>query len=141
MEYVCDSTGGSTWFRIQTEAEATQESERMRHAVEKHFRRAFEAASETFDLTGIPYIEQDIRRATHIRRTMPVFLTLRDDEGRSLVTAMLPQPGRAHPEMRPVIVGQGNSDPYPAHGEAIAALGTRFGMTLDRTRCYPYSRS
>ncbi|MBL6079599.1 hypothetical protein JMJ56_16395 [Belnapia sp. T18] len=113
----------------------------MRHAVEKHFRRASEAASEAFDPTGIPYIEQDIRRATHIRRTMPVFLTLRDDEGGSLVTAMLPQPGRSQPEMRPVIVGPGNSDPYPAHGEAIAVLGTRFGITLDRARCYPYSRS
>jgi hypothetical protein len=141
MEYVCDVAGGSAWFRIQTEAEAVRESELMQHAVEKHFRRAFEAASEAFDTTGIPYIEQDIRRATHIQRVMPVFLTLRDDEGRSLVTAMLPPPGRTQPELRPLVVGHGNSDPYPAHGKAIAALGARFGMTLDRTRSYPYSRS
>jgi hypothetical protein len=141
MEYVCDVAGGSAWFRIQTEAEAIRESELMQHAVEKHFRRAFEAASETFDTTGIPYIEQDIRRATHIQRVMPVFLTLRDDEGRSLVTAMLPPPERTQPELRPVVIGHGNSDPYPAHGKAIAALGVRFGMVLDRTRSYPYSRS
>jgi hypothetical protein len=57
---------------------------------------------------------------------MPVFLTLRDDEGRSLVMAMLPL-GRTQPEPRPVIVGDGNNDPYPIHGEAIAALGARFG--------------
>ena len=141
MEYVCDVAGGGAWFRIQTEAEAVRESELMRHAVEKHFRRAFEAASEAFDTDGIPYIEQDIRRATHIRREMPIFLTLRDDEGRSLVTAMLPPPGRRQPEIRPVVVGQGNSDPYAAYDEAIATLGARFGMTLDRARCYPYGRS
>ena len=74
MEYVCDVAGGGAWFRIQTEAEAVRESELMRHAVEKHFRRAFEAASEAFDTTVIPYIEQDIRRATHMRREMPIFL-------------------------------------------------------------------
>jgi hypothetical protein len=141
MEHVCDVAGGSAWFRIQSEAEAVQESELMRHAVEKHFRRAFEAASEAFDTTGIPFIEQDIRRASHIRRVLPVFLTLRDDEGRPLVTAMLPPPGRTQPELRPVVVGHGNSDPYPAHSEAIAALGARFGLRLDRARCYPYGRS
>jgi hypothetical protein len=141
MEYMCDVAGGSAWFRILSEAEAVREAELMRHAVEKHFRRAYEAASETFDTTGIPYIEQDIRRATHIRRTMPVFLTLRDDEGRPLVTAMLPPPGRTQRELRPVVVGHGNSDPYPAHGEAIAALGVRFGMRLDRAQCYPYGRA
>ena len=141
MEYVCDVAGGTAWFRIETEAEATQESELMRHAVEKYFRRAYEAASQTYVTTGIPYIEQDIRRASHIRQVMPVFLTLKDDQGRSLVTAMLPQSRHMYRELRPVIVGQGNSDPSPAHGEAIAALGARFGMTLNRARCYPYSHS
>jgi uncharacterized membrane protein len=54
---VCDVAGGSAWFRIQTEAEAVREAEHMRHAAEKHFRRAFEAASKTFDTTGMLYIE------------------------------------------------------------------------------------
>ena len=35
MRYVCDAPGGKTWFRIETEAEASMESEGMRHAVEK----------------------------------------------------------------------------------------------------------
>ncbi len=35
MRFVCDAAGGKTWFRIETEAEAAQESELMRHAVEK----------------------------------------------------------------------------------------------------------
>jgi hypothetical protein len=141
MEFVCDVAGGKAWFRIETEAEAAQESDLMGHAVEKHFRRAYEQASQSFSAVGVPYIEQDIRRASHIRRTMPIFLTLRDNRGAALVTAMLPPKGGSDPALRPTIVGQGNSDPYPANGEAIAALGGHFGMTLDRGRCYPYRRS
>ena len=45
MRFVCDAAGGKAWFRIEAEAEAAKESELMRHAVEKHFRRAYEQAS------------------------------------------------------------------------------------------------
>jgi hypothetical protein len=142
MEFVCDVAGGKTWFRIQTEAEAAQESELMGHAVEKHFRRAQEEASQAYNPGPLPYVEQDIGRAAHIRRTMPLFLTLRDAEGVALVTAMLPPAGRqAGRGFRPIVVGRGNVDPYPEHGEAIQALGRRFGITLDRDVCYPYRRS
>jgi hypothetical protein len=141
MRFICDADAGQTWFQIETEAEAAQESELMRHAVEKHFRRSYEEASQSYDPVGIPYIEQDIRRGTHIRRAMPVFLTLRDDEGRPLVTAMLPAAKQPDLASRPVIVGQDNSDPYPLHGNAIAALARHFGITLDRARCYPYRRA
>jgi hypothetical protein len=140
MQFVCDVAGGRTWFRIETEAEAAQESELMRHAVEKHFRRAYEQASEAYCPVGVPYIEQDIRRRAHIRRVMPMFLTLRDDEGRALVTAMLPSAAQADLAFRPVVVGQKNSDPYPEHGDAIDALGRHFGIKLDRAYCYPYRR-
>jgi hypothetical protein len=141
MEFVCDVSGGRTWFRIETEAEAAEESRLMRHAVEKHFRRAREEASQSFNPAGVPYIEQDIRRATHIRRVTPAFLTLRDPEGVALVTAMLPSVKQNDLAFRPVIVGQGNSDPYPKHGDAIGALAKHFGITLDRMRCYPYHRT
>jgi imidazolonepropionase-like amidohydrolase len=141
MQFVCDAAGQKTWFRIETEAEAARESELMRHAVEKHFRRAYEEAAQAYQPMPGPYIEQDIGRAAYIRRTMPVFLTLRDSEGKALVTAMLPQAGRASLTVSPIIVGHGNSDPYPEHGEAIRALGKHFGLTLDRTRCYPYHRA
>jgi hypothetical protein len=141
MEFVCDAGGGKAWFRIETEAEAARESELMQHAVEKHFRRAYERASQSYSTVGVPYIEQDIRRASHIRRTMPVFLTLRDDAGAMLVTAMLPPKGEADPALRPIVVGPGNGDPYPAHGEAIDALGRHFGVALERARCYPYRRA
>src|SRR3712207_3531938 len=125
MQFVCDAAGRKTWFRIETEAEAARESELMRHAVEKHFRRAREQASQSYKPAPGPFVEQDIGREAHIRRAMPVFLTLRDAEGNALATAMLPQrsSGRDRPTVDPVVVGHANSDPYPEHGEAIRALG------------------
>ena len=63
MQYVCDAAGQKTWFRIETEVEAVRESELMRHAVEKHFRRAHEQASQAYRPAPGPFIEQDIGRA------------------------------------------------------------------------------
>jgi hypothetical protein len=144
MQFVCDADGQKTWFRIETETEAAEESRLMRHAVEKHFRRAYEQADQSYRPAPGPYVEQDIGRGAHIRRVMPIFLTLRDEEGRALVTAMLPPQDRAGTrdvlEVSPVVVGEGNGDPYPAHGAAIEALGRHFGLTLPRARCYPYRR-
>ena len=142
MRFVCDATGGKAWFRIETEAEAARESELMQHAVEKHFRRAHEQASQGYRPAPGPYVEQDIGRAAHIRRAMPVFVTLRDAEGNALATAMVPQPaGQDSLACNPMVVGPGNGDPYPEHGDAILAFGRHFGFTLDRARCYPYRRS
>ena len=143
MQYVCDAAGQKTWFRIETEAEAAQESELMRHAVEKHFRRAHEQAAQSYTPAPGTVVEQDIGRAAHNRRTMPVFLTLRDGDGTPLATAMLPpqqQAGRNSPACSAMVVGPGNSDPYPEHRAAIEDLGRHFGLVLDRTRCYPYGR-
>ena len=47
MQFVCDGPNG-TWFRIETEGEASKESQLMNHAVEKHFRRAAEEAENSF---------------------------------------------------------------------------------------------
>ena len=145
MRFVCDATGGKAWFRIETEAEAAKESDLMRHAVEKHFRRAYEQASLAYRPAPGPFVEQDIGRAAHVRRTMPVFLTLRDAEGTALATAMLPPrrhqaAGRDDAVVCPMVVGPGNADPYAEHGEAIRALGEHFGLALNRARCYPYGR-
>ena len=74
MKYVCDAPGAKTWFRIETEAEAILESRAMNHAVEKHFRRAYEQADQSYRPAPGPYVEQDIGRGAHIRRVMPVFL-------------------------------------------------------------------
>ena len=48
MRYVCDAPGGRTWFRIETEAEAVSESDTMRHAVEKYFRKEQDRAAQSF---------------------------------------------------------------------------------------------
>lgn len=140
MEYVCDAPGNRTWFRIVTEGEASAESEAMRHAVEKHFRRERERAAESFQPQTTVFIEQDIGKEAHIRRTMPLFVTLRDEDGVALVTAMLPPDGKRDANFGCIIVGPGNGDPYAAHGDAIKALGEHYGLTLDRARCYPYRR-
>ena len=75
----------------------------------------------------------------HIQREMPMFLTLRDNEGNALVTAMLPTQSERGGG-RPIIVGVANGDPYSEHASAIGALGKHFGIELDRDRCYPYRR-
>jgi hypothetical protein len=138
MEYVCDAPNDQTWFRLVTEGEALAESEEMRHAVEKHYRREREKAAEGFKPLTSVFIEQDIGKEAYIRRVMPQFLTLRNQDGAPLVTAMLPPKGRASGTV--IIVGAGNSDPYVEHADAIRALGHHFGMTLDRAHCYPYRR-
>ena len=138
MEYVCDAPHNRTWFRLMTEGEAVSESLEMGHAVEKHFRRERQRAADAFRPPTTVFIEQDINKEDHIRRTMPLFLTLRDQDGTALVTAMLPPAGREGSGC--IVVGSGNADPYPEHGDAIAALGRHFGMTLDRSSCYPYRR-
>jgi hypothetical protein len=139
MQYVCDAGGRRTWFRIETEAEAVAESEIMRHAVEKHFRRERAAAAGKYTPSpSMSYIERDIGLAAHVQRTMPLFLTLREHDGTPLATAMLPPGGAADESFRTIVVGPANGDPFASHGEAIAALGRHFGLTLTRERCYPY---
>jgi hypothetical protein len=138
MEYVCDAPHNRAWFRLMTEGEAVAESLAMQHAVEKHYRRERERAADSFQPTNTHFIEQDIGKEAHIRRSMPQFLTLRDEDGKPLVTAMLPPRGRSGTGC--IIVGPGNADPYPAYADSIAALGQHFGMTLDRSSCYPYRR-
>ncbi|MEI9996819.1 MAG: hypothetical protein WDM91_19655 [Rhizomicrobium sp.] len=139
MQFVCDAPGRRTWFRIETEAEATAESETMRHAVEKYFRRAYEAAVRSYrPASTISYIERDIGLGAHVRRSMPLFLTLREHDGTPLATAMLPPGGTEDAVFRTIIVAAANGDPFATFGEAIAALGSHFDLSLTRERCYPY---
>ena len=142
MKYVCDAPGDRTWFRIETEGEAIQESALMRHAVEKYFRSEWDKAAQTFQPISKIEIEQNIGLKAHIQKEMPMFLTLRDADGKGLVTAMLPPRGAERPDapVRPIIVGPNNADPYPLHGDAIEKLALHFGLALDRERCFPYRR-
>ncbi len=140
MEYVCDAPGNMTWFRIVTEGEAVSESRDMQHAVEKYFRREREKAEASYKPATTVFIEQAIGLEGYVRRAMPLFLTLRDIDGKAHVTAMLPAGGKSDRSFSPIIVGPANADPYPAHGKAIEALASHFGLQLDRGRCYPYRR-
>ena len=138
MQFVCDAPGRRTWFRIESDAEAAAESEIMRHAVEKYFRRERETAIKSYKPTSSTYIERDIGLAAHIARSMPLFLTLREHDGTGLATAMLPPGAKEADGFRTLIVGPANADPFAAQADAIAALGKHFGLTLTRERCYPY---
>jgi hypothetical protein len=138
MQYICDAPGRRTWFRIETEAEAAAESEEMRHAVEKYFRRERDAAVASYRPTATSYIERDIGLKAHVLRTMPLFLTLREHDGTPIATAMLPPNGKEFDDFRMIIVGSSNSDPFATHDEAIQALAKHYGLTLNRERCFPY---
>jgi hypothetical protein len=140
MEYVCDAPGNMTWFRIVTEGEAAAESQEMQHAVEKYFGREWEKAEASYKPATTVFIEQAIGLEGYVRRAMPLFLTLRDMDGKAHVTAMLPPTGKADRSFSPIVVGQANADPYPEHAKAIEALAGHYGMQLDRGRCYPYRR-
>ena len=140
MKYICDAPGGRTWFRIETEGQAVDESLTMQHAVEKYFRRERDKARASFVPPSTVFIEQEIGLNAHIQRAMPLFLTLRDEEGKPLVTAMLPPGGVEDHGFRPIIVGHANSDPYKQHADAIEALAEHYDIPLDRSRCYPYRR-
>jgi hypothetical protein len=140
MQFVCDAPP-NTWFRIETEAEAAFESRAMDHAVEKYFGQAYEQAAQTFvPPASAAFFERSIGLKEHIQRVMPVFLTLRDAEGKALVTAMLPPAGHDDRAFRPIIVGIANADPFLEYGGAIRKLGQHYGLTLDPARCYPYRR-
>ena len=138
MQFVCDASSRRTWFRIETEAEAVAESQAMRHAVEKYFRREHEAAVQSYKPTAANYIERDIGLKAHVQRAMPLFLTLREHDGTPLATAMLPPEGKPSDSFRMIIVGPANADPFVAHDAAIQALGKHFGLTLTRELCFPY---
>jgi hypothetical protein len=140
MQFICDAPSGRTWFRIETEGEAADESRLMQHAVEKFFCRDRERAAASFVTANPNSIERYIGLEAHIQREMPLFLTLRDREGTALATAMLPQGGKDDRSFRIIIVGANNGDPYPAQDDAIRTLGAHFGLKLERERCYPYGR-
>ncbi len=136
MQYICDATGGRTWFRIETEAEAEAESRDMLHSVADYFKRDYACARDSYKAGQ--GLERDIGLKDHIRRNMAQFLTLRADDGTALATAMLPPDAGAGRRFRCIIVGPRNRDPYPDHSDAIDALGAHFGVKLPRETCFPY---
>ena len=140
MQYICDALD-LTWFRLENTGEAELESQLMDHAVDKYFKQAHDAAVCSYTPPeGVPAMEQNIGLNGHIARSMPRFLTLRDNEGTALVTAMLPPEDMDLRALRPVIVAKGNTDPYVQYRNAIDALARHVNFELDRDVCFPYGR-
>ncbi|MEQ1619229.1 MAG: hypothetical protein ABL883_12900 [Terricaulis sp.] len=120
-------------------AEAEAEAALMRHAVDRYFCSYEVDARDQYQAPpGVASFEQEIGLKDHVARTMPIFLTLRADDGAGLTTAMLPPGGRRLRGFKCVIVGVRNSDPYAEHAPAIAALALHFKIELKREDCYPY---
>ncbi|MGI9422564.1 MAG: hypothetical protein ACR2PA_05180 [Hyphomicrobiaceae bacterium] len=113
----------------------------MAHAVEKYFKQAYDQAISSYQPPPSSAVfEQNIGLKAHIARVMPIFATLRDSEGKALVTAMLPPQGSDEDDMRPIIVAHENSDPYVDYEEAIEAIANHYGLILERAHCFPYAR-
>jgi hypothetical protein len=138
MRYICDAPSGTTWFGIEDETEADRESALMQHSMAKRFRAEMDKAQESFRPPSNVFFEQEIGLKAHLQREMPRFLTLRDEDGAPLVTAMLPASGQDAGPIKPVVLGRGNTDPYVRHASAILALARHLRLTLERARCYPY---
>ena len=138
MKYVCDAPGGSIWLRIESEEEAAAESAQMQHSMERHFRAEMDRARQSFRPPSSVFFEQEIGLKGHLQKEMALFLSLRDDSGTPRVTAMVPQTRDPQRQLRPIILGHANTDPYVKHADAIHALAKHLQLTLDRARCYPY---
>jgi len=137
MQYVCDAPNKKTWFRIETEGEAMMEAEAMHHSLDYRFRHAREAAIGSYmPPAQLRPFERNIGLGAHIARTMPLFLTLRDNEGTPLATAMLPQ--SACGDYPPSVVGPDYADAYRSEDGAIAALEKHLGRTLRRESYNPF---
>ncbi|MBS0469868.1 MAG: hypothetical protein JSR60_02265 [Proteobacteria bacterium] len=139
MQYVCDAPGRKTWFRIETDGEATLESEAMQHGVDNHFRDSrTQAAASYRPARNLHPIERDIGLKAHIAHRMPIFLTLREHDGTALATAILPPDAKPDPDFAPMIVGPQYSDPKSSQADAIAALEKHFGLNLETAGHNPF---
>ena len=121
MKYICDAPDGKTWFRLETEIDAEQESSLMDHCVVERFRRERARAIQNCRRQSTMSVGQDVGLERQVRVKMPIFLTLRDRAGAALVTAVLAHGTYEEPGAAFLIVGKGNSDPYPDHSAAIEA--------------------
>ena len=139
MRYVCDAIGGQVWFSLENQSEADHEGAVMHHAVARYFEQERWAAQASYKpREGLAEFERNIALKGHVERVMPLFLTLRDEDGHALVTSMLSRDVERGVLSQAIIVGPANGDPYPDHAEAIALLGKHYGVDLPRETCFPY---
>jgi len=133
MQYVCEAPGRKVWFRIESSAEAALESAVMKNAIEFQYENAHRAAIQTYQPSSrLHFVERDIGLKSHIARTMPMFLTLRDGEGKHLVNAVLPPCGREDDTFACRIVGPGGMDALTAEADAVEVLEKHFGLSVHK---------
>ena len=131
---------GERGFGLETEGEATRESENMCHAVERYYRREREKAAQTFRPRSDGLLRAgDWSQGPHPARNAAIPDVARRERRGSRHRHAAPR-GREDRSFRTIIVGRDNGDPYLQYGDAIRALGRHFGTSLERARCYPYRR-
>ena len=131
MQFICDAPGRKAWFRIETEGEATLESEAMKIRIDTQFRNERERATQSYrPHSRLQPIERDIGLNAHLLRAMPIFLTLRDGEGAALANAVLPPEGKSPGIDHSVLVGPCYTDPSESQSEAIKALEQHYKLSV-----------
>lgn len=133
MQFICEAPGQKTWFRIETEGEAVDDAEAMRHAMDYRFRHERQLAIRSYNPnTDARTAENGL--GAHLRRTMPIFLTLRGSDGLPLATAIVPQIAGYYAAN---VVGPSYTDAYAREQDAIAALEAHLGRSLRRESYSP----
>jgi len=135
MRYICDAPGNKTWFCIETEGEAADESDTMQHAVEKYFRKEKRARDPDLpaDLDRLHRTGDRPQGASPARdAAVPDAARRRRDP---LVTAMLPAARRDESGLpADSSSARANTDPYTDNADAIRVLAQHFRIVLDPVR-------
>ena len=131
MRYVCDVSERMTWFRIETDGEALLEAMATQIAVAYFFEEERRKALSSYrPRAELSFLERDIGLESHIQRTMPLFLTLRDNNGSALATTMLPLDGKDDGVFPVLVWGAGSVDAYELHTVALRALEKHFDIPI-----------
>ena len=84
------------------------------------------------------FLEQEIGLKDHVQRGgLPLFLTLRDEDGVGLVTAMVPPEGREERGFR-CHPGRPRRPNPRRRASPMLRWASRLGVALTPARCYPY---
>jgi hypothetical protein len=118
--------GNATWLEIETELEATRESQLGQHGVVHFFKR-----DRSDDRRAAKYYS--LRQNSSDMRNEPPLVTIRipRDEQKQI-------PAGEKPMFDGIVaVGTGNSNPYDRYARYIFCLEAHLGVMLPET-CYPY---
>lgn len=134
MQIVLALPDGTTWHLLETQQECDQEGVVMHHHISMAFRMESLKVRAEYRESIIPEFQTQDAEERYEFRHRSLFFSLRNAEGKSLVSGMLPR-GTAVGD--PVFVAYSNYDPYVEHEVAIVELGKLYGFDLSCGQAYP----